>query len=159
VGLLLGIIVHELGHYLVALALGWRVDGLSRPSLLSLGINIEHPEIGSESVRVLRQKVRAITVAGPASNLITGLLLSLLEASFGGHLQLSPSKTGFVMMLGVVQLALGISNLIPAEKGTILGNDGNILFRICRNDESYEQALVKLAASENKSSDVSQAES
>jgi Zn-dependent protease len=154
VALLFGVIVHELAHYLVALACGWRIHGIrgvrrGRRSL-SLGLYIAPRPIESESIRLARQRLRTIALAGPASNLVVGVLLWSINA-LGSQVGLrSTHKTGFLMVLGLIQLGLGISNLIPSQKGTILGNDGNVVFRICRNNASYRQALELLGEDQER---------
>jgi hypothetical protein len=99
-----------------------------------------HPQIDRERTWLARQKLRAVALAGPAANLIAGALQWQLGSKLDNHVQLSNTAEGYVITLSLVQLALGISNLLP-QKGSIFGNDGNIIFRVCRNDASYERAV------------------
>ena len=144
---LLGIIVHELGHFLAAVAVRWPVNGIGRGTTpLSFAVVVTAPVVSQEKVRVARQKCRGIVLAGPVANIVTGVLLWWAGPAIHSHVQLSNTRAGFVIAVGAVQLALGISNLIPSQKGSILGNDGNIIFRICRSDATYQRTIELLAA-------------
>ena len=114
---MLGIIVHELGHFLAAVAVKWPVHGIGRGTTpLSFAIVITPPVVSAEKVRVARQKCRGIASAGPAANLIVGVLFWWSGPAFHSHVRLSNSRAGFVIALGAVQLALGISNRSPAKE-------------------------------------------
>jgi Zn-dependent protease len=143
--LLFGVIVHELGHYVIAVALRWPVHGIGRgASALSIGITMAHSPAGAET-HVVRRKFRAIALAGPAANIVVGIVLWSCEQLISPN---STNATRYVIALGVVQLGLGISNLLPRETDAPLGNDGNVVFRVCRNDTTYEQTFDKLDAAE-----------
>lgn len=99
------VLLHELGHALAAQRYGlevkeikfWLLGGVAQMSAIP-----ENPRI--EGV---------IALAGPAVNLLlAGLALPLLLIGAAGHLP--PTATQLVELFLVVNLALGIFNLLPA---------------------------------------------
>ncbi len=106
VALLLAVLLHELGHAIVARRAGMKVDGIT---LSWLG-GITRIEGDTASPRV----EFAISTVGPAVSLALGGLLGLVRLGVeqgGGH-HLVVSSLGW---LAVINVALAVFNLVPAS--------------------------------------------
>lgn len=101
-GVILGVLVHELAHAGVARAAGLKVIGIE------LNLFGGHTRFAGDATTVLWRI--AISVAGPFSNLLLGTVLTA-----AGALALLPPRPALVIAyVGWMNLALGVFNLLPA---------------------------------------------
>ena len=166
------IIVHELGHLLVALAVDMRISHVRlgpiefvregqrfrmriKWSSTTPGFVIPLPEHG----RDLRRRLFLIIAAGPLTNLLVGSLLFVIfflanESSGLGPIgTIHPARIpwmpqtltlGWVVMAGILNLMLGFHNLIPSNAGGLM-TDGGQLANLLRGDNSGTRSMYLLA--------------
>lgn len=124
VSLLLGVLLHELGHAVVARRFGMKVDGITL-SWLGGQTRIEG-DARSPGVEL------AIGAVGPAVSLALGGLLWLIRmplAGAGGH----PLVISALGWLAVINVVLAVFNLVPAsplDGGRVLHA---LIWRVTRN--------------------------
>ncbi len=135
-------LIHEAAHLLAAVSLGWKLGTLKLgPILIVEGhIRFAGPWLDGSlalqpritTLNQFKRDVRIVAAAGPTANILTGLL-TIGSSSF------------FIEIFGVVQLAFGIRNLMPSnDKNVPFGNDGNIVFRITKDQALLQRLYVDL---------------
>lgn len=108
------LLLHELAHGLLARRMGLEI---SRITVLPIGLVIEIP------ATLPRQEMR-IALAGPLANLSTGIGLTVLAYSLNTLVfsslekfwisMLAPSPLGALLYLAVLNIFIGLFNLLPA---------------------------------------------
>ena len=139
------IAIHELAHALVGVAVGFRFNSLrigrlqfDRPFRISLYRGRGTGAGGWASLFPVRQdglawRAIAMLLAGPVSNLVSILLLSLLPYSKGMF------SASFIY----ISLLLGVMNLIPFRSRAVISDGGRILM-LLQNRQRGERWLAML---------------
>ena len=143
--LFVAIAIHELAHALVGVAVGFRFNSLrigrlqfDRPFRISLYRGRGTGAGGWASLFPVRQdwlvwRAMAMLLAGPASNLVSILLLSLLPYSKGMF------SANFIY----ISLLLGVMNLLPFRSRAVISDGGRILM-LLQNRPRGERWLAML---------------
>ena len=116
-GYLLATTIHELGHYLTAKRLGYK---LSKFSLSGYGVSLSYFEEKIDPKEEIK-----IALAGPAFNLFSALLVC-------GMWWLCPSVYFFTYNFVFCSVILALTNLLPAyplDGGRIFMKSSNIFFK------------------------------
>jgi hypothetical protein len=139
------IAIHELAHALVGVVVGFRFNSLrigrlqfDRPFRISLYRGRGTGAGGWASLFPVRQdglvwRAIAMLVAGPVSNLVSILLLSLLPYSKGMF------SASFIY----ISLFLGVMNLVPFRSRAVISDGGRILM-LLQNRQRGERWLAML---------------
>jgi hypothetical protein len=143
--LFVAVAVHELAHVLAGVAVGFRFNSLriarlqfDRPFRISLYRGRGTGAGGWASLFPVKQdglRWRAIVMllAGPVSNLVSILLLSLLPYS----------KGMFSATFIYISLGLGVMNLVPLRSRAVISDGGRILM-LLQNRQRGERWLAML---------------
>jgi len=142
---LVAIAIHELAHALVGVVVGFRFNSLrigrlqfDRPFRISLYRGRGTGAGGWASLFPVRQdglvwRAIAMLLAGPVSNLVSILLLSLLPYSKGMF------SASFIY----ISLFLGVMNLVPFRSRAVISDGGRILM-LLQNRQRGERWLAML---------------
>jgi len=137
------IIIHELGHLLAVLSLGWKVSGVGFVSWKSLGVAMEPMGEARRSLWCFGEGLRFTALCGPVANIIGAVVFAGLAYVFrqgAFHHGLTPAIV--LLAVAIVQVG-GALQLIPSKDkaGNALGNDGNVVFRVHKNQVLLEELL------------------
>ncbi|MCB9650356.1 MAG: site-2 protease family protein [Deltaproteobacteria bacterium] len=111
------VLLHELGHSVVAQRFGIRIAGIDLHILGGLARMTRPPETPKQEL--------LIAAAGPAVSLALAGLMGVLASLTGAHLSLGALRTIDLLAYGAaLNLAMGVFNLVPA-----LPMDGGRIFR------------------------------
>jgi hypothetical protein len=145
-GFLLAITVHELGHVLIGLCLGFRFNSirvgrlqLTRPFRWSWSRPVQRGAAGMTTLfpvgtRRLGPRAFGMLVGGPAANLATAGAIALLPLDQGVT---SGSLVFWSLMLGTM-------NLVPFRRGTFT-SDGRRIVTLLRHPPEAQRWLAVLA--------------
>ncbi len=122
------VLLHELGHSLVAQRLGIRVRAITLMPLGGLAMTESMPRLPSHEVM--------IALAGPAVNFVLAGLFALLQLLTGGGSVAALASAEFVRYLIMANLILGLFNLVPAFPM----DGGRVLRALMATRLSYEVA-------------------
>jgi Zn-dependent protease/CBS domain-containing protein len=128
-GLVLGILLHEIGHVLQARREGMRVEGITLAIYGGISRFTSSYPSGSAEVRV--------AFAGPSVSLLLGGL-SVLVA----HAQINQPVDAVAAWLGYINLSLGVFNLLPA----VPLDGGRVLHGVLWRVKGDEAAASRIAA-------------
>jgi hypothetical protein len=141
------IVIHEVAHLLAAITVGWQIKGmkLGPISISGRDFHLERQWLSGalllepvdRGLARFAKELRIVVGAGPAANVLVGLL-TLASSSF------------LMEIFGCVQLVIGVRNLIPStDRNAPWGNDGNILFRVSKDNKRLEELYFDLIESPN----------
>ena len=107
----ISVLIHELGHALVAKKVGCMVDNIT---LYPIG-GIATLQMG----RITPRQVSWIAIGGPGANIILAAMCAL-------------STSECLITLGIISFLLGVSNLLP-----INSFDGGLILKSCLEHRGY----------------------
>ena len=134
VGLFAGVVLHELGHSLVAIRYGYPIDSITLWILGGIAQLSEQPENWKQEF--------AIAIAGPVVSIALGVLSYLVLAVLPGSLDAVRFVFGY---LALMNLVLAAFNLLPGFPM----DGGRVLRALLARDRSFAQA-TQLAAEVGK---------
>jgi len=133
-GLFVGVVLHELGHSLVAMHYGFEIDSITLWIFGGIAQFTEMPEDWRQEL--------AVSVAGPAVSVAIGVILYVLFVGVAT----APSWFLFVVgYLAMLNLVLAVFNLLPAFPM----DGGRVLRAILARNRPYASA-TKIAAEVGK---------
>jgi Zn-dependent protease len=128
------VLLHELGHSVVAQRYGIRIASIELHLLGGMAMMTEMP-------RTPKQEIR-IAAAGPAVSFALGFMFFVLATIAGATLDFTaPSAVDLLAYGAVVNLGMGLFNLVPA-----LPMDGGRIFRAALQERMGRLRATRVAA-------------
>lgn len=138
VGLFTGVVLHELGHSLVAIRFGFPIDSITLWLFGGVAKLTEMPEDWKQEL--------AIAVAGPIVSVALGVLSYLLFVILPGTTSVAVESARFVFAyLAVMNIALAVFNMLPGFPM----DGGRVLRALLARTRSYARA-TQIAAEVGK---------
>lgn len=128
------VLLHELGHSLVAQRCGIRIAGIDLHVMGGMALMTRPPRTWKEEI--------AIAAAGPLVSLALGFVLTLLSFATTGYALVEPTRVEhLITYTALVNTAMAIFNMIPA-----LPMDGGRIFRALLSAKLGPMRATRVAA-------------
>lgn len=148
------IIIHELGHLLSGLIVGFRFQAISigliwfgyeygklRFRIRRVASISGAASVTIDRVRRVRRRFLFFVVGGPAANLMTGSVAALLMAKFGSQ---NSIRIVFLSLFAFVSILLSLVNVVPFRAGAFW-SDGARILALLRSRDRGRRILASLA--------------
>jgi len=112
VGLFVGVVLHELGHSLVAMRYGFEIDSITLWIFGGIAQFTEMPENWRQEL--------AIAIAGPAVSVVLGVLCYVAFVALPTGLEVVRFVAGYLALMNVVLAAFNLLPGFPMDGGRVL---------------------------------------